>query len=150
MPLPDNSFDCVSIFGGLHHMHPRVQEAVDESFRVLRPGGYFCFFEPHAGSIPDLFRKLWYKADNKYFERNEQSVDVKELFQANKSRFESCVTHYGGNIAFLLVYNSMIFRVPHFLKTIYSYPLMALEWLTHPIENKYFSCIAACQWKKRM
>jgi SAM-dependent methyltransferase len=150
MPLPNGTFDCVAIFGGLHHMHPRIQDAVDEVFRVLRPGGYFCFFEPHAGSIPDLFRKIWYKADNKYFERNEGSVNVKELYQSNKDRFENRQTHYGGNVAFLLVYNSMIFRMPHFLKAVYSYPLMAVEWLTHPFENIYLSCFAACQWEKRM
>jgi SAM-dependent methyltransferase len=62
--IRDHSFDCVVIVGGLHHLHPRVNEAVDEIYRILKPGGYFLFMEPHNRSFLNLFRKLWYKFDN--------------------------------------------------------------------------------------
>src|ERR1041385_654305 len=38
--LPDNSFDCVAVVGGLHHIHPEMKAAVREIHRVLKPGGY--------------------------------------------------------------------------------------------------------------
>lgn len=60
-PLPDASFDVVCIGGALHHFHPGVQSAIDELHRVLKPGGILCFNEPHAGSLPDIARKIWYR-----------------------------------------------------------------------------------------
>src|SRR5260370_25589548 len=44
------SFDCIAIVGGLHHLHPRLSEAVGEIHRILKPGGFFCFAEPYQGS----------------------------------------------------------------------------------------------------
>src|SRR5947209_4508041 len=61
--IGDASFDCVTIIGGLHHLHPHLDEAMDELHRILKPGGYLCFSEPHIGSVPDLVRRLWYRVD---------------------------------------------------------------------------------------
>jgi ubiquinone/menaquinone biosynthesis C-methylase UbiE len=61
--LPDDSFDCVVIVGGLHHIHPHVSAALREINRVLKPGGFLCFMEPHSGSLPDVIRRVWYKHD---------------------------------------------------------------------------------------
>ena len=50
LSIPDcrtTSFDCVAVVGGLHHIHPNVKAAVREIHRVLKPGGHFCFMEPH-------------------------------------------------------------------------------------------------------
>ena len=76
--IADGSFDCVVIVMGLHHLHPQANEAFEEIYRILKPGGYLCFCEPHGGSLPDVFRKLWYIAD-KYFEDNEAALDLKAL-----------------------------------------------------------------------
>jgi SAM-dependent methyltransferase len=72
----DDSFDCIAIVGGLHHLHPRLGEAVGEIHRILKPGGFFCFAEPYQGSLPDLVRSFWYKHD-KLFAVNEASIDFK-------------------------------------------------------------------------
>lgn len=39
IPLPDNSIDVVVSIGCLHHI-PEIQLAVDEIYRLLKPGGY--------------------------------------------------------------------------------------------------------------
>ena len=38
MPFPDSAFDVVYSFGVLHHV-PDTQRAIDECYRVLKPGG---------------------------------------------------------------------------------------------------------------
>lgn len=146
--LPDASFDLVTIVGGLHHLHPDVDRAIDEIHRILRPGGFLCFMEPHTGSLPDLFRRVWYRFDDT-FETNEAAVDLDALKARNASRFDFVTTAYKGNVAFLLVFNSMIFRVPLGLKRFYAPPLFALESFINRFGGKRFSCFTIAQWKKR-
>lgn len=148
--FPDASFDAVVVAGGLlHHVHPDVQNAVAEIARILKPGGYFCFYEPHSGSFPDRVRKLWYRHDP-FFEKNEGSVDIEQLKKDNRARFDFLSTTYLGNIAYLFVYNSMIFRIPLPLKKWYAPPLLRLEKLLQPLfSGKRNSCMVICQWRKR-
>lgn len=146
--LPDASFDCIAIVGGLHHIHPNVNKAVEEIHRLLRPGGSFCFMEPHSGSFPDLVRRFWYKHDH-FFSDNEAAVDFQELERSFGSHFKFKQVRYLGNIAFLLVFNSLIFRIPVKLKPLYSPPLMWLEPLLNKLQGKGTSCFVVGQWQKR-
>jgi SAM-dependent methyltransferase len=146
--LPEASFDCVVVVGGLHHVQPHVEPAVDEIYRILRPGGWFCFAEPHAQSLPDLVRGLWYRVDN-LFERNEAALDLDALQAANRGRFDFVTTRYSGSIAYLLVYNSMVFRIPVRLKRYYAPALMALESGLAPLVRKRVGCFVVSQWRKR-
>lgn len=146
--IPDNSYDVVSIIAGLHHLHPRVDECVEEVFRILKPGGYFIFMEPQSGSLPDVARKVWYKIDRAYFEENEGSVDINHLKKRFKGRFQYNRIRHTGFLAFLLVYNSYVFRMPLHWKKYYSPFLLKVDKFTEPLQGKFFSCIAVCQWQK--
>lgn len=146
--LPDASFDCVAIVGGLHHIQPNVSRAVKEIHRVLKPGGYFCFMEPHSGSFPDLIRKFWYKHD-RYFSDNEAAIDVRALEQEFAPHFAFKRMEYLGNVAFLLVLNSLIFRIPARLKPLYSPLLLKLEALICKLQGKRTSCFVVGQWQKK-
>ena len=44
LPFPDNSFDCYTIAFGIRNV-VRVEEALSEAYRVLRPGGRFMCLE---------------------------------------------------------------------------------------------------------
>jgi SAM-dependent methyltransferase len=145
--LDDESFDCVVVVGGLHHLPPRVEQAVDEIYRVLKPGGYFCFCEPHAGSFPDWVRRRWYRHDP-LFEKNEEAIDLAALERQNRSRFEFVKKTYVGNIAYLLVLNSLIFRIPARIKPLYTPLLFPLESAIGALQSKRLSCVAVCQWRK--
>ncbi len=118
--FPDEVFDCVCMGGALHHFHPEVQKAIDEVCRVLKPNGMFCFCEPHAGSLPDALRKLWYRHDRRYFEENEASVNPRQLLEANRGRFRLVSQRFGGNVAYLLVSLSVFLRIPSRLKPYYA------------------------------
>jgi SAM-dependent methyltransferase len=96
-----DSFDCVAIVGGLHHLHPHVGEAVGEIQRILKPGGSFCFAEPYRGSLPDLVRSFWYKHDN-LFASNEASIDLQALKKKFATVFSFDREKYLGNVAYLL------------------------------------------------
>jgi SAM-dependent methyltransferase len=146
--LPENGFDCIAVVGGLHHIHPHVEQALCEIHRLLKPGGYFCFMEPHSGSFPNVIRKFWYKHD-RYFSDNEAAIDLDALERSFDTRFSFRRVHYQGNVAFLLVLNSLIFRIPAGMKRYYSPLLMPAESLINRIQGKLLSCFVVAQWQKK-
>jgi hypothetical protein len=83
------------------------------------------------------------------FESNEAAVDVEGLMEAQRHRFEFIKTRYTGGLAYLLVYNSMVFRAPHALKRVYTPPLLALEAVTQGFGGRRLSCMVLAQWRKR-
>jgi len=146
--LPDDSFDCVAVVGGLHHLHPHLYAALEEIHRVLKPGGTFCFMEPHSGSFPDLIRNFWYKHDS-FFSENEKAIDMTSLKDDFSSRFVFRRELYQGNVAFLLVLNSLIFRIPVGWKHTYAPFLLWLEAVIGKFQGKLSSCFIVTQWEKR-
>jgi SAM-dependent methyltransferase len=146
--LLDETYDAVVVVGGLHHLHPNVDQAINEIHRLLKPGGYFCLCEPHVGSLPDMFRKLWYRCD-RLFEKNEAAIDLDRLLGDHAHQFECIHTTYLGNIAYMLVLNSMVFRVPVRWKRFYTPFLLWLESVIGLLQGKLLSCYAAAQWRKR-
>lgn len=143
-----NSFDCVMLFTGLHHLHPNIEKAIDEVWRVLKPGGYFCFVEPHSGSLPDLIRKLWYKCDP-LFEKNEGSINLSKLTSECSSLFKFVRVKYFGNLAYLFVFQSMVLRIPLRFKSLYAPFFFSLEGIVNRFQGKIFSCAVICQWQKK-
>lgn len=146
--LPDNHFDCVAVIGGLHHLHPNLSGAIQEIHRTLKTGGHFCFAEPHNRSLPDLFRAYWYKHDH-LFARNEASIDLPDLKKEFSKHFSFRSESYRGNIAYLLVLNSMVFRIPWTLKRLYSPALLKIESLFDGHQGQRLSCFVVSQWQKR-
>jgi SAM-dependent methyltransferase len=146
--LADASVDAVFVVGGLHHVHPRVDDALAEIHRILKPGGHFRFVEPHRGSLPDRVRRAWYARD-RYFAENEESIDVEAMKRAFGDRFEFGPESYGGNLAYLLVLNSLILRMPLWLKPWYARPLLALERAIAPLQGRATSCFVVGRWRKR-
>jgi len=145
--LPDNSFDCVAVVGGLHHIHPNVKAAVREIHRVLKPGGHFCFMEPHRGSLPNVVRRIWYRFDC-FFSDNEAAIDIEALQEDFRDAFELKKVRHLGNFAFLLVLNSMIFRIPPKSKRFFAPLLMKLEPIVNRLQTKLTSCFVVTQWQK--
>ena len=58
IPLPDASQDLVLMFRSLHHVPlPRLDDAMREILRVLKPGGYAYISEPvFAGPLNEMIR----------------------------------------------------------------------------------------------
>jgi len=145
--LAPGSFDVVVVVGGLHHVHPQVEEAVGEIRRLLKPRGFSCFSEPHTGSVVDRVRRWWYRRDQ-LFEPNEAAIDLARLQAAAAGGFDFVSEHYFGNLAHTLVLNSMVLRVPRRLKRLYGRPVMAAEAALNPLLGRRLSCSVSCQWQK--
>ena len=145
--IEDESVDCVVVVGGLHHLHPHLSEGVDEMHRILKKGGYFCFAEPHNGTILDLARRAWYKRDD-LFADNEEAIDVEALKTEFADRFRVNHEIYSGNVGYLFVLNSMVFRIPISVKRIYSPLFLGIEGAIERFQGPRFSCMVIAQWVK--
>lgn len=143
----DGSFDCVVVVGGLHHLHPRLDDAVREIHRVLRPGGYFCFMEPHSGSLPDAVRRFWYARDD-LFAANEEALDIPALKRDCAGLFRFHREIYAGNVAYMLVLNSLVFRLPLRLKPLYTPLLMPIESAVSGLQGPRTSCFVVARWQR--
>ena len=53
LPYPDKSFDCVTIAFGIRNV-PRIDRALSEAYRVLRPGSRFLCLEFSTVDVPGL------------------------------------------------------------------------------------------------
>lgn len=146
--MASNSCDCVVVVGGLHHLHPNVMDAISEFHRILKVGGHLCFMEPHQGSLPDRARRVWYQLDRGMFGANEAAIDLESMKANFGGKFAFVKENYKGNLAYLFVLNSLIFRIPLWLKPVYSPLLIGLEALIEKLQGKLLSCFVVCQWRK--
>lgn len=146
--LPDESFDCIVVVMGLHHLHPHLGAALREIHRLLRRGGVFCFTEPHKESSFNRLRGIWYRHDS-LFAENEESLDIEALKREFRNLFKFRIEKYVGSAGYLLVLNSMIFRVPLWLKRIYSPAVMRVEKMLASFHSRAFSLAVICQWEKK-
>ncbi len=104
--------------------------------------------EPHSGSLPDVVRKVWYRFD-RFFSDNEAAIDVGALQRDFREQFRAQGSvKYLGNIAFLLVLNSLIFRIPPRSKKFFAPLLMKLEPWVNKLQTKLTSCFVVTQWQK--
>lgn len=53
LPLPDSTYDAYSIAFGIRNV-PRIDAALREAYRVLRPGGHFLCLEFSSVDVPGL------------------------------------------------------------------------------------------------
>lgn len=146
--LESESFDLVVAVGGLHHLHPAVDAAIDEIYRVLRPGGWFCFCDPHTASIMDLARRTWYQYDP-LFAEEEAAIDMKAIQTAHAHQFHFEIERYMGNIAYIAVLNSMVLRVPSWLKKLYAPLCMDAEAALNRLLPAGLACYALARWRKK-
>lgn len=57
-PLDDRSFDAVVMTEVYEHLRDYPIRSLEESFRILRPGGYLYFTTPNSAALTNRFRLL--------------------------------------------------------------------------------------------
>ncbi len=143
----DNTFDAIYICGGLHHVLPLLNETILEIHRILKPGGFFYFMEPNKDTWVNKLRQIWYKFDNKFAE-DEEAISYHNTLKPFLSKgFKEISLNFGGNVAYIIIGQSLALRIPPNYKK-YLAPLsFFLErfFLKLPFAPKlFFSAV----WKK--
>ena len=130
-------FDIICIIGGLHEVHPNIDDFMQKLHTLLKTNGKLYVMEPHSNSLFNIPRFLWYKFDNN-FNNNEGAISVSKLIKNNSDIFKVRNLKYYGFIGYLFVMQSGNFRIPIQLKKIYSPLLIKLEPIFNKILPKYF------------
>lgn len=115
--FPDETFDVIYIFGGLHHILPFLDQTIANIHRILKKDGRFIFVEPNKDTFLSKFRAMWYKLD-KRFQEEEQSISYQNLKDRYKDFFKENQILYGGNFAYLIIDQSLILGTPNWLKNL--------------------------------
>jgi hypothetical protein len=79
---------------------------------------------------------------------NEHSLEIDDLFKAHRSSFSVRSITYGGGLAYLLVFSSLILRIPLWAKRYYSPCLLWVERRLQRFCNRRFSCYVVCQLQR--
>jgi SAM-dependent methyltransferase len=141
-------FDAAIIMGGLHHCISNLPATLATVAGMIKPGGDFFMFEPNKEYFLQWARRVWYGMD-KYFEADtEDGLIHADLLRLSSGRFECRNLNYFGGPAFFLIYNSLVFRVPHTVKRGLSPALMSMERLYNRLPGRlpYTSFVA--HWKR--
>lgn len=140
-------YDAVLILGGVHHMINGLEILIKNIERILLPGGIFIFVEPN-GRFMDRLRKFWYQRD-KYFDANdEEAINHDHLFTNYGKDFDLQSITYIGGPGFFLILQSLILRIPKFIKRIITRPATAFDKLYEKIAPPGFLPAFVAVWKK--
>lgn len=146
-PIEEDTFDVVYIYGGLHHIIPCLEETIREVHRLLKPGGYFIFVEPNKDTWLNALRMAWYRLDNRFHETEEALSYKKQLKPYLTVGFQEVYAFSGGNIAYLIISQSLIIGTPLRWKK-WIYPFLAnIERLITPLPFVPKLYLAAA-WRK--
>ncbi len=145
----NNTFDAIYICGGLHHVLPLLNETILEVHRILKPGGLFYFVEPNKDTWVNKFRKLWYSLDSKFTD-DEEAISYHNTLKPLLSKgFKEKSLIFGGNIAYIVIAQSLTLGIPQKYKKYLTPVTFFLEriFLKLPFIPKLFFTAV---WKKNI
>ena len=141
-------FDAAIIMGGLHHCVADLETTLANVAGLLKPGAPFLMFEPNREYFLQFARDLWYRVDTYFDAATEDGLAHGDLLARAKGAFQAEQIGYFGGPAFFLVYNSLVFRIPHGLKRLVSPPLMALEAGYNHLPGKRLFASFTARWRR--
>ena len=144
----DLKFDAAIVIGGLHHCIIDLETTINNIANLIKKDGHFLMMEPNSRYILEPMRKLWYKKD-KYFEAaKERALDHDEIFKIARKNFELVDVKYYGGIAYFLIFNSLVFRMPKFVKKLFKPILFKQEVMFNMLPGKLPFAYFLAKWKK--
>jgi SAM-dependent methyltransferase len=137
-------FDVAVIIGGLHHCVSNLPAAIATIRAMLKPSGTLLMYEPNSHCFLEFARRVWYRVDSYFDAETEASLAHSEILAASRGAFVAERVQYVGGPAFYLVYNSLVFRLPHRVKRAIAPSLLAAEsaWSLLPGSWPYASFAA--------
>lgn len=142
----NEKFDFAVIIGGLHLCKNEISQTLNNISNLLKLNGVLFVYEPNSYFFLESIRKIWYNKD-KYFVNNHiEALNHEKIKKFNNSFQCTFLKHIGGP-AYLLIYNSLIFRIPTFIKNIISPLFFFTEFFWNLLPN-YFQATFMARWKK--
>jgi|HubBroStandDraft_1064217.scaffolds.fasta_scaffold00855_20 SAM-dependent methyltransferase len=141
-------FDAAIIMGGLHHCAADLDTSLANIAGLLKPQAPLMMFEPNREYFLQFARDLWYRADRYFDAATEEGLAHGDLLRRADGAFRPELVRYFGGPAFFLVYNSLVFRMPHRLKQFVAPPLMALEEGFNHLPGKRLFASFAARWRR--
>ena len=142
----NTKFDHIFVFGGLHHAYFCLDQVIKNISKFLKDGGTLIVFEPLRNTFWDFARNFWYKHDKFFDETSEYALIPTEV---EKHQLEMIGTKYITGPGYLLVYNSMILRVPILVANFISIPLTLVDQLFSYLGLSFFSFCFVGIYQKR-
>ncbi len=144
----EQRFDAAIVMGGLHHCVADLGTTLANIAALLKPGAPLMMFEPNREYVLQFARDLWYRVDG-YF-------DAATRGRAGPWRCASpcrrCFPARAGAVfrraGLFLIYNSLVFRMPHGLKRAVSPPLMAMEAGFNRLPGKRLFSSFTARWRR--
>jgi hypothetical protein len=134
--------------GVLHHMTNDLEQVMENVKKHLSKNGQVIFFEPNSDFL-NWLRNLWYKLSDDFDHENERALSIEEInFLCKKNNFSNLYLKFTGNIGFYVILNSMILKIPKWLKRITYKPLIFFDQFFEKLNFKYASAIHISVWKK--
>jgi SAM-dependent methyltransferase len=111
-------FDGAIVVGGLHHCVADLPQTLRNVAAMVKPGGHLLMMEPSADFALNVVRDKWYESD-KYFDApTEEALSHDTILRQASPYFEGEAVRYFGGLAYFLILNSLIMRVPLGIKPI--------------------------------
>ncbi len=142
----DQTFDAAIVMGGLHHCVNNLPGALATVAQMLKPGGVLLIFEPNRDYVLEFARRFWYRLDTYFDAQTEAALSHDALLAQANGAFTMRSLSYFGGPAFYLVYNSLVFRLPHGLKAAISPPLLAVEGIYNRLPSRWLFTSFLAQW----
>ncbi len=142
------TFDIAIIIGGLHHCVTNLNNTFTNIANLIKTDGYLLMCEPNSQYILEPLRKIWYKND-KYFESDtEHALNHDKILKIASDKFKLEFLSFKGGLAYFLIYNSLIFRMPKHIKRFISPALIKQEYLFNMLPGRVPFAYFLAKWKK--
>ncbi|WP_431204195.1 class I SAM-dependent methyltransferase [Bradyrhizobium betae] len=141
-------FDGAIIIGGLHHCVADLRQTLRNVANLVKPGGDLLMMEPSADFALNVVRNKWYASDRYFDAPTEEALSHDAILKQASPYFEGEAVRYFGGLAYFLILNSLIMRVPLGIKPIL-WPLVKpfeVAFSNIPLPSMY-PCFLA-KWKR--
>ncbi len=108
----DATYDGAIVVGGLHHCVADLAQTLRNIAAMIRPGGHLLMMEPSADFALNVVRDKWYAADRYFDAPTEEALSHDALLKQAAPWFQGKAVRYFGGLAYFLILNSLIMRVP--------------------------------------
>jgi len=106
------TYDAAIVVGGLHHCVADLGQTLRNIASMIRAGGHLLMMEPSADFALNIVRNKWYAADRYFDAPTEEALSHDALLRQASPYFEKEAVRYFGGLAYFLILNSLIMRVP--------------------------------------